>query len=36
MIQTRHIFKIALTVPSIVDLGQTPVGGRRIAYVSWL
>ena len=34
MIQTRPIFKIALTVPSIVDLGQTPVSGRRIAHVS--
>ena len=34
MIQTRHIFKIVLTVPSIVDLGKTPVGGRKIAYVS--
>ena len=34
MIQTRHIFKIALTVPNIVDLGQTPVGGRRIATVT--
>jgi len=34
MIQTRHIFSIKLTVPSIIDLGQTPLGGRRIAQVS--
>jgi len=34
VIKTRHIFKIALTVPGITDLGQTPIGGRRIAQVS--
>lgn len=34
MIQTRHIFQIVLTVPNIVDLGQTPVGGRKIANVT--
>jgi hypothetical protein len=34
MIQTRHIFQIILTVPNITDLGQTPMGGRKIAQVS--
>jgi hypothetical protein len=34
MIQTRHIFKITLTVPSIVDLGATPYGVRKIAHVT--
>ena len=34
MIQTRHIFTIKLSVPSIIDLGQTPMGGRKIAHVS--
>lgn len=34
MIETRHLFDIALTVPSIVDLGQTPLGGRKIATVT--
>ena len=34
MIQTRPIFQITLTVPSITDLGQTPMGGRKIAQVS--
>ena len=34
MIQTRHIFTIKLSVPSIIDLGQTPMGGRKIAQVS--
>ena len=31
MIQTRHLFSIKLSVPSIIDLGQTPMGGRKIA-----
>jgi hypothetical protein len=31
MIQTRHVFQIVLSVPSIVDVGQTPQGGRKIA-----
>jgi hypothetical protein len=34
MIQTRHLFSIKLSVPSIIDLGQTPMGGRKIAQVS--
>ena len=34
MIQTRHIFTIKLSVRSIIDLGQTPMGGRKIAQVS--
>lgn len=34
MIQTRPLFEITLTVPSITDLGQTPMGGRKIAQVS--
>ena len=34
MIQTRHIFTINLSVRSIIDLGQTPMGGRKIAQVS--
>jgi hypothetical protein len=34
MIQTRHAFKIVLTVPSIVDVGNTPMGARKIAHVS--
>ena len=34
MIQTRHLFKISLTVPGIVDLGNTPLGQRKIAQVS--
>ncbi len=34
MIQTRHLFSIKLSVPSIIDLGQTPMGGRKIAPVS--
>jgi hypothetical protein len=34
MIQTRPIFQITLTVSSVTDLGQTPMGGRKIAQVS--
>jgi hypothetical protein len=34
MIQTRPLFSIKLSVPSIIDLGQTPMGGRKIAQVS--
>lgn len=34
MIQTKPIFQLVLTVPSITDLGQTPMGGRKIAQVS--
>ena len=34
MIQTRHVFQIVLTVPTIVDVGNTPQGGRKIAHVS--
>jgi hypothetical protein len=34
MIQTRHVFQIVLSVPSIVDVGNTPQGGRKIAHVS--
>ena len=34
MIKTRELFEIALTVPEIVDLGQTPLGGRKIAPVA--
>ena len=34
MIQTRNLFSIKLSVPSIIDLGQTPMGGRKIAQVS--
>jgi hypothetical protein len=34
MIHTRHAFQIVLTVPSIVDVGNTPIGGRKIAHVS--
>ena len=34
MIKTRELFEIALTVPEIVDLGQTPLGGRKIATVA--
>jgi len=34
MIETRHLFSIKLSVPSIIDLGHTPMGGRKIAQVS--
>jgi hypothetical protein len=34
MIQTRPLFTLTLQVPSIVDLGATPNGHRRIATVS--
>jgi hypothetical protein len=34
MIQTRPLFTLTLQVPSIVDLGATPNGHRRIAAVS--
>lgn len=34
MIQTRPLFEIRLHVPQIVDLGDTPLGRRRIATVT--
>lgn len=34
MIQTRPLFEIRLKVPHIVDLGDTPIGRRRIASVT--
>jgi hypothetical protein len=34
MIQTRPLFEIQLQVPSIVDIGATPLGRRRIATVT--
>jgi hypothetical protein len=34
VIQTRHLFTLAIEVPRIVDLGATPNGQRRIATVS--
>ncbi len=34
MIQTRELFQLTLKVPSIVDLGQTPRGIRKIARVT--
>jgi len=34
MIETRPIFSMTLTVPSIVDLGATPLGHRKIAQVT--
>jgi hypothetical protein len=34
MIQTRPLFEIQLQVPSIVDIGTTPLGRRRIATVT--
>ncbi len=34
MIETRHLFTLALQVPKISDLGATPNGQRRIASVS--
>jgi len=33
-ISTELLFRITLEVPSIVDLGETPYGGRRIAQVT--
>jgi hypothetical protein len=34
MIQTRPLFEIRLQVPQILDLGDTPLGRRRIAAVT--
>ncbi len=34
MINTRHLMTLTLDVPSSVDLGQTPRGGRKIAQIS--
>jgi hypothetical protein len=34
MIQTRPLFELRLDVPQIVDLGDTPLGRRRIATVT--
>jgi hypothetical protein len=34
MIQTRHLFDLTLTVPTIEDLGETPSGLRKIATVA--
>ena len=34
MIQTAPLFEIQLQVPSIVDIGATPLGRRRIATVT--
>ena len=34
MIQTRPLFEIWLSVPQIIDLGDTPLGRRRIAVVA--
>jgi hypothetical protein len=34
MIQTRELFQLTLSVPSIADLGQTPKGIRKIALVT--
>lgn len=34
MIQSRHLFTMTADVPTIVDLGATPAGHRRIATVS--
>jgi hypothetical protein len=33
-IKTEFLFKITLEVPSIVNLGETPYGGRRIAQIA--
>jgi hypothetical protein len=33
-IKTEFLFKITLEVPSIVNLGDTPYGGRRVAQVA--
>ena len=34
MITTRPLFEIRLDVPAIVDIGETPLGRRRIATVT--
>ena len=34
MIKTRLLFELSLSVPEIVDLGQTPLGNRKIATVA--
>ena len=34
MIQTRPLFDIVLQVPQVLDLGDTPLGRRRIATVT--
>jgi hypothetical protein len=34
MIQTRPLFEIRLNVPQIADIGDTPLGRRRIATVT--
>jgi hypothetical protein len=34
MITTRPLFQLRLQVPSVVDIGDTPVGRRRIAHVA--
>ena len=34
MIQTRPLFEIQLQVPEVIDIGDTPLGRRRIAAVS--
>lgn len=33
-IATRHLFDLRLTVPEIVDVGDTPAGRRRVATVT--
>lgn len=33
-IETRHLFDLRLTVPEILDLGDTPGGRRRVATVT--
>lgn len=33
-IETRHLFDLRLTVPEILDLGDTPAGRRRVATVT--
>jgi len=34
MIQTRPLFEIRLQVPTVIDIGETPLGRRRIAAVT--
>lgn len=34
MINTRPLFEIRLDVPQIIDIGDTPLGRRRIANVT--
>lgn len=34
MIQSRHLFTLTADVPTIVDMGATPAGHRRIATVT--